>query len=127
MWGTDYIQEEDSMYKKYTAASTAPAKTVHEYARHLAKLAEQRYKKLCSTELWQNALSVETGGILQPHGIARQERLISDALALCGSPYHSLSRQNWNESEYKFLAKFTTEEGKQDDNNKSEEGHIQMA
>ncbi len=40
-------------------------------------------------------------------GPSKRNQLWKDALALCGSPYHWMSRNNWSEQAWKFLAQFT--------------------
>lgn len=48
---------------------------------------------------------------------SRKELLVSDAYALCGSPFHTISRTHWSETAWKFLAQFTKEG--QDDTTKT--------
>jgi hypothetical protein len=37
---------------------------------------------------------------------ARTNRLIDEAMALCGSPYYKVTHTNWAEAELAFLAQF---------------------
>lgn len=42
--------------------------------------------------------------------IVRINRLIDDAMALCGSPYHAMSHTRWSQAAWDFLALFCEEE-----------------
>ena len=66
-----------------------------------------RYNSLYNDLLYYCAIGNSHGGEI---GIGRRNLLIDDAMAICGSPYHRISRNNWPEAAWKFLAQFTLKE-----------------
>ena len=49
-----------------------------------------------------DAFVVATQGV----GETTKQALIREAMALCGSPYHRVTRRRWNEDQLAFLALF---------------------
>lgn len=60
--------------------------------------AGKQYDALCI----KDTLAMATVGL----GDGLRTKLVDDAMALCGSPYHEVSATPWNEEQWEFLALF---------------------
>lgn len=98
-----------AIQRRYDACMADPDKEkVQQYLDKQWKKAQERYNRLHNPLLYGWA-SLDRYGkeVLPAYWLSK---LVDDALAICGSPYHSMSRQRWGDSAWKYLAEFTGEE-----------------
>ncbi len=93
----------DAVQRRYDEAMTNEEK-VKEYLQQQLSRARSRYEQGFDEALFDDAMLGKNGSFLsrERHGL-----LASDAMVLCGSPYHTMSRNHWSQTAYKFLAQFT--------------------
>ena len=82
--------------------------TVKAYNSEQYQKALDKYKRLYNSQLYYDAIGSSRGGTIS---IGKRNLLRADCLATCGSPHHRVSRQQWSEEAWLFLAQFTKKGG----------------
>ncbi len=96
----------DAVQRWYDEAMTNEER-VKEHLQQQLSRARSRYEQGFDQVLFDDAM-LSTNGVLSTE---RRNLLISDAMALCGSPYHTMSRNHWGLEAWVFLTQYTREGG----------------
>ena len=101
--------KDDSIQRKYDDCMTGyqdkDKKRVQEYLLEQAQKAQARYNALGNETIYEDAC-LDRFGIAQLTRV-RRDLLIEEALAICGSPFCRVSRIQWNDTQWQYLAQFT--------------------
>ena len=97
--------KDNAIQKRYDACVRGDKEKVTQYLNEQWEKAHTRYLALHNPIIYDYASLDRHGKENLPAYWLR--KLLDDAMAICGSPYHSMSRQRWGDSAWKYLAEFT--------------------
>ena len=98
--------KDNAIQRKYDACmADSDKERVKQYLDEQWEKAYKRYLKLHDALLYDYASLDRYGKQLLREWLL--QKLTDEAMAICGSPYHTMSRQRWGDSAWKYLAEFT--------------------